>query len=94
MKLIIAIILPDYADKVAKALIAKGYPGPTRINTVGGFLRKGNVTLLLAVEADQVDDALAVMRSNVQPRTITGGDKPTPFRGAAFVVNIDRFTQV
>ncbi len=93
MKLVVAIILPDDADKVIKALIAQGFRGPTRINTVGGFLRRGNVTLLLAVESERVDEALTIMRSHVQPRTITEGGSSTPFRGAAFVVDVERFAQ-
>ena len=94
MKLVIAIILPDDVDAVAKALIARGFHGPTRINTVGGFLRKGNVTLLLAVEAERLDEALSTMRENVRPRTIASGKGATPFRGAAFVLNVARFARV
>ncbi len=94
MKLVISIILPDDAEKVSKALIVKGFRGPTRINTVGGFLRRGNVTLVLGVDDERLDEALATIRENVQARTIEGAGSSTPFRGAAFVINIDRFTQV
>jgi uncharacterized protein YaaQ len=93
MKLIIAIVLPDDADNVVKALITQGFRGATRINTVGGFLRKGNVTLLLAVEASRLEEALSLMRANVRPRTIPGAKGATPFRGAAFVVDIEQFVQ-
>lgn len=93
MKLVVAIVLPEDADKIVKALIARGFHGPTRISTVGGFLRRGNATLLLAVDADRLDEALALMRENVQPRTITGSSGATPFRGAAFVVPIEQFVQ-
>lgn len=94
MKLVVAIVLSDDADRVVKALIAAGFRGPTRINTVGGFLRRGNVTLLLAVEADRVDEALSLMRENVRPRTVAGsGGKEVPFRGAAFVVAMEQFAQ-
>ncbi|HEV7216778.1 MAG TPA: cyclic-di-AMP receptor [Chloroflexota bacterium] len=90
MKLVVAIVLSDDADKIVKALLARGFRGPTRISTVGGFLRRGNVTLLLAVEADRVDEALALMREHAQPRTITGSTGATPFRGAAFVIPIEQ----
>lgn len=93
MKLVVAVVLPDDADKIAKALIGRGFRGPTRISTVGGFLRRGNVTLLLAVEAERVDEALATMRENAQPRTISSGGGPVPFRGAAFVIPIEQLLQ-
>lgn len=93
MKLVLAIVLSDDADKVVKALIARGFRGPTRINTVGGFLRRGNVTLLLAVEADRLDEALAVMREHVRPREVAAGGGTVPFRGAAFVLPMEQFLQ-
>jgi uncharacterized protein YaaQ len=93
MKLVVAIVLPDDADKIVKALIGRGFRGPTRISTVGGFLRRGNVTLLLAVEADRVDEALTLMREHAQPRTIAGSSGATPFRGAAFVIPIEELLQ-
>ena len=93
MKLVVAIVLPDDADKIVKALIARGFRGPTRISTVGGFLRRGNVTLLLAAEAERVEEALGIMRENAQPRTITSSAGATPFRGAAFVLPIEQLLQ-
>ncbi len=94
MKLIIAIVLPDDVDAIIKALIAHDFPAPTRINTVGGFLRKGNATLLLATETERVDEALSIMRTNVRPREMTGAQRSASFRGAAFVLPLDRFLTV
>ena len=79
MKLVVAIVIPDDADEIVKALIGRGFRSPTRIGTVGGFLRRGNVTLRLAVEADRVDEALALMRERAQPRTIASSSGATPF---------------
>ena len=58
MKLVCAILSDADANRVVEAVVQAGYPGPTRINTVGGFLRRGNVTLLLGVEDTQVNGAL------------------------------------
>ena len=44
MKMVVAIVADQDAGKVIEALVNAGYPGPTRINTVGGFLRRGNFT--------------------------------------------------
>ncbi|HEY3083217.1 MAG TPA: cyclic-di-AMP receptor [Chloroflexota bacterium] len=61
MKLLLSILDDRSASRVADALVAKRY-GVTRINTVGGFLKRGNATLLVGVEDSQVDEAITVMR--------------------------------
>ena len=61
MKLLLSILDDRSASRVADALVAKRY-GVTRINTVGGFLKRGNATLLVGVEDTQVDEAIQVMR--------------------------------
>ena len=66
MKLLLSILDDRSAGRVADALVAKRY-GVTRINTVGGFLKRGNATLLVGVEDDQVDEALQVMREAYGP---------------------------
>ncbi len=68
MNLILAILSNDEADPVAGGLLAAGYR-LTRLNTAGGFLRRGNVTLLVGVEADQVDDVLRIIQANCRLRT-------------------------
>ena len=57
MKLVIAIVPQEYSDSVLDALMAAEYRA-TRISTTGGFFRRGNATLLVGVEADQVEDVL------------------------------------
>jgi uncharacterized protein YaaQ len=68
MDLMLAILQNDDADLVAGGLLAAGYR-LTRLNTAGGFLRRGNVTLLIGMEADQVDDVLRIIQANCQLRT-------------------------
>jgi uncharacterized protein YaaQ len=41
VKLLLAVLEATAADRVAEALVAGGF-GVTRIDTVGGFLRRGN----------------------------------------------------
>jgi uncharacterized protein YaaQ len=57
MKLILAVVPEDQARRIADGLIAAQYRA-TLISTTGGFWRKGNATLLIGVEDDQVDDVL------------------------------------
>ena len=66
MKLLLSILDDRSAGRVADALVAKRY-GVTRINTVGGFLKRGNATLLVGVPDEQVDEALRVMREAYGP---------------------------
>ncbi len=53
MKLIIAIVKDSDALPVSDALVEEEYR-VTRIASTGGFLRRGNVTLLIGVEADDI----------------------------------------
>ena len=53
MKLVYAIVRNDNEDDVTAALNAEHFI-ITKLSTVGGFLRKGNVTLLVVTEDDKV----------------------------------------
>src|SRR5438132_1683273 len=71
MKMVVAIVGDHDANKVMEALVNADYPGPTRINTVGGFLRRGNATLLLGTDDERVEAAIDVIRATVE-------QNPTP----------------
>lgn len=68
MNLIIAIVHSDHAEAVTRALLDAGRR-LTRINTAGGFLRRGNATLLIGVEEDQVDAVLGLIQDNCPLQT-------------------------
>ena len=61
MKLIYAIIRNDNEDDVTAALNKKQYI-VTKLSTVGGFLRKGNITLLIVTEDDKVEDVIDIIK--------------------------------
>jgi uncharacterized protein YaaQ len=67
MKLLIAVIQSDDAPTLTDSLVERGIR-VTRIDTAGGFLRRGNSTILVGVEDDRVEDVLAIIRSNCQTR--------------------------
>ena len=66
--LVVAIMQSDDADTVIAALLAAEYR-LTRLNSSGGFFRRGNATLLIGVEPAQVEQVLAIIQSNCRPRT-------------------------
>lgn len=57
MKLIVAIINNDDANAVMSNLTKNGYQA-TKLSTSGGFLRAGNITLLIGVEKNKVDEVV------------------------------------
>lgn len=68
MKLILAVVQADDANKVVQALNEAGFR-VTRIATQGAWLRRENATLLTGVDDDRVNDVLRVLRSHAQRRT-------------------------
>ena len=61
MKLVVAILQDHDASKVLDELVAHGF-GATRIHTAGGFLKRGNSTLLTGVEDVRANDVIQILR--------------------------------
>lgn len=68
MKLVIAIVQGEDAQRTVTALADKGI-GSTRFASSGGFLRQGNVTVLIGVEDAHVEETLQIIRANCHERT-------------------------
>ncbi len=66
MKLILAIVKDIDASAVVSGLVERSYR-VTRIASTGGFLRQGNATLVIGVDADQVDGVIDLMREVCSP---------------------------
>jgi uncharacterized protein YaaQ len=93
MKLVWAVVDNDDAAGALKALVAKGYR-TTRINTVGGLLKRGNATLLSGVDGEQVDDVIATLREHCRERGASQ-DAPAPrSRAVVFVLDAPGFLQI
>ncbi len=60
MKLVVAIVGNDDANAVVSNLTKEGYSA-TKLSTSGGFLRAGNVTLLVGVEDKKVDHVIDII---------------------------------
>jgi uncharacterized protein YaaQ len=68
MKLVIAVVQRQDAGELLEALTSQGHR-VTRISSEGGFLREGNVTLLIAVEDQAVEPLLRSVREHCYTRT-------------------------
>lgn len=66
-KLVVAVVHGDDAGQVVDALLKAGHR-LTRMNTTGGFFRRGNATLLIGVEERLLDGVLALIEANCRPR--------------------------
>lgn len=87
MKLIVLIVRDNDAEPTIEGLTQAGHR-VTRIASTGGFLRSGQATLLIGVENQQVEEALALLR-RLLPRT-----DPQTARGLVFVLPVERFEQI
>ena len=83
MKLIITIIPGNDSDSVSLALTERKFR-VTQIASAGGFLRKGNATLLVGVEDEELDEAISIIKQTVNSSN-------SKQKGVLFVVKVDRF---
>ena len=61
----------------------------TRVASTGGFLRQGNVTLLIGTDEEKVESALEIIRTNVE-----NSDSPDQARATVFVLNVAQYEQL
>ena len=87
MKLIILILDDEIAEEALRDLIEREFR-VTRVASTGGFLRRGNTTLLIGTQDDLVDDALEVIRS--LPRDPEQDQR----RATVFVLDVEHFEQL
>ena len=87
MKLVMAIVRDTDNDPVSRSLTNSGFR-VTCVASTGGFWRRGQSTLLIGVEDDQLELALSIVRKTVTMPTET--DKS---QTAIFVVKVEQFSQ-
>lgn len=66
MKLIFIIIRDVDGDNVLQELVDNGFR-VTRVASTGGFLKRGNLTLMTGVEDDQVEGVIDLLRKSCYP---------------------------
>lgn len=104
MKLIIAIVNSNDSQNVLGEITQAGFYA-TKLSTTGGFLRAGNLTLLMGVKDDKVDTLLDILRANCKKRQelaplmpsmegamMTSVPVPITVGGATvFVIDVEQF---
>jgi len=107
-KLLVIIAATDDVDRLLDRMTAAGYPA-TKISSTGGFLRRGNATILSGVVAGAVDEVLAIVHAECKPREEYVPVQTLPFPGSlppgqplqvrvggaiVFVMDIQRFEKI
>jgi uncharacterized protein YaaQ len=109
VKLVIAVVQGEDAGQTVQALSGAGI-SVTKLASSGGFLQQGNSTLMIGVDDDRVDDAIALIRDNCRERTqfmtpmppmIEPGEFFMPYPvevqvggATVFVVDVERFEKL
>ena len=107
MKMVIAIMNSDDSSIVIQNLMKHNF-SVTKLSSTGGFLRSGNVTILIGVDDSKVQEVIDVVskfsksRKQLIPSSFEAGacfDPSMPIEvtvgGATiFVVDVDRFEKV
>lgn len=109
MKMIIAIVQDEDSGRLVNNLMTEGYR-VTKLATTGGFLRAGNSTLLIGVEEEKFDGAMAIIEKVCKSRKQIA-TAPSPISGSTgvyvpypievmvggatiFVLDVDKFIKI
>lgn len=106
MKLVLTVVHDRDKNKITETLLRNGFKF-TKIGSTGGFLREGNVTLLIGVEEDELDRVLSLIGESCKTReqfvnvlppdaAPVGAFMPSPVKvlvggAVAFVMDVQRF---
>jgi len=94
VKLIIAVVQNEDADNVVDALLEAEYRA-TRLASTGGFLRRGNTTIMIGVQDEQVDPVLDLIRSQARSRQASEGSAPVQTAAATvFVLDLEDYQRL
>ncbi len=107
MKLVIAVVQDSDAGRLIENLNQSNF-GITKLASTGGFLKRGNTTLMIGVEKERVEGLLDIIKEMCRPRKqivtpfpIGPADVFVPYPvevsigGATiFVVDVERFEKI
>lgn len=93
-KLIIAVVQNEDADAVVDALLEDEFRA-TRLASTGGFLRRGNTTLMVGADEDQVDRVLDLIRAHARSGAVpSDGADSQPAAATVFVLDLEEYQRL
>ncbi|MGH2557948.1 MAG: cyclic-di-AMP receptor [Thermomicrobiales bacterium] len=94
-KLIIGVVQNEDADAVVDALLEDDFRA-TRLASTGGFLRRGNTTLMIGADEDQVDRVLDLIRQHARSGTVPAeeGAATPPAAATVFVLDLEEYQRL
>ncbi len=95
MKLIVAVVQNEDANDVVDALLEAEFR-TTRLASTGGFLRRGQTTMMIGVEDAQVDPVIDIIRRKGHARA-QGSEGGTTVQVAAatvFVLDLEGYERL
>lgn len=84
MKLIYAIVHSEDGDTVTEELNGNGF-SVTKLATTGGFLRRGNTTLLIGTEEEKVGQVIDIVKRECGKREQVVYNMPYAHSGGASI---------
>ncbi|HWI50788.1 MAG TPA: cyclic-di-AMP receptor [Symbiobacteriaceae bacterium] len=85
MKLIVAVIQDRDCADLLRNLTEAGFRS-TKVASAGGFLRKGNCTVLIGTEEEKVDAVMEIIRHTCKAREeMMAAQSPAAATGEAFL---------
>lgn len=93
-KLIIAVVQNEDADGVVDALLEDEFRA-TRLASTGGFLRRGNTTLMVGADEEQVDRVLDLIRGHARSGAAPAdAAEAQPAAATVFVLDLEEYQRL
>ncbi len=95
MKLIITVVQNKDADEVVDALVSADFRA-TRFASTGGFLRRGNTTIMIGVQDQQVEQVLDIIREEARSRATQdeNGEESQAAAATVFVLDLEEYQRL
>jgi uncharacterized protein YaaQ len=93
MKLVLAILRDSVEDEILHQLSSHQYR-MTRIASTGGFLRRGNVTLMIGVEEERLEDLFKLIKDSCSACKPESGQSAGQSDVTLFILNATSFQQI
>lgn len=94
MKMVTAVVQEEDSEALIESLLAAGFHA-TKVASTGGFLHRGNVTLLVGAEDGDLPMLLDLVRQSCHARTVRKSGEDVTVGGAVvFVQEISHYYRI